>query len=1003
MYKLAINRPITTLMIFLALIVFGVMSLKTMSINLFPQIDIPLIKITTYANGDKNFIENRVSKIIEDEISAIDGIKKLTSYSFNNASIVIVQFVLEKDIEVAANDVRDRLGRISLGGVPQIEKISNTNSTISFFISGGENKVALMRAIDDIAKPFLQQVKGVGKVKSIGFLEPQVRIFLDAFELNKFSLNANDVGKIIKSQNLKVPLGKLENSQNELFLKSEFDAKSIDEIGKIRIKDGLFLQDIARIELEHTDTNELAVMDGKDGVLLELEKVKSANTLDVIANAKAKIPELKAILGDKFDVKIALDKSELIKNHINQVGFDMVLGVVLTIIIVFLFLGSFKATIISAIAIPTSIITTFFIIDILGYDLNRLTLVALTLGIGIFIDDAIVVIENISTKIQKQGAVKASFEGVKEIAFSIFAISAVLLCVFVPIAFMDGIVGRYFNSFAMSVSGGIIVSFFVCIMLIPSLASRFLSQNNSVLCEKINAFFYKVDFAYERLLDKILKFKKSFLLLSFVIFAFCISLAGKVGIDFMPVEDNGEFEIFIKGKPGISVNAMSNRSQEILDIINQDKKVEFAYLTVGYTDSKEAFKAKIYVKLKPLGIRKQRQPAIMDEYRKQLKFGDLQIKVSAVPIVDTGKASEPVQLIITGDDFFKLNQALTKFREMLEKLKGVVDIGSDSEDYIDELEIYIDKQKTKQLNIVPSDVANIIYSSYGQSVVGVFESGNERYDIVLRLDDKFRKDIASLDTLEIKNTKGESFLLSSIASFKLSKSMSVINRYDKQRSVLLSANVENLPLNIVQKEIKEHIGEFLPQGYGYHLDGFIEMMNDTNKAFLFTVGLSIVLIYMILAALYESFVLPFIIMISMPLAFAGVILGLFLSGNSFSLFVMVGTILLFGMVGKNAILVVDFANKFANDGLESNEAVKKAGVKRLRAILMTTFAMIFAMLPLAFSHGAGYEGNSPMAIAIISGLISSTILTLLIVPAMFANIYNIDKIICKIYKRQRVE
>ncbi|MGP1484808.1 MAG: efflux RND transporter permease subunit [Campylobacter sp.] len=1001
MYKIAINRPITTLMLFLALVVFGIMSLKTMPINLFPQIDIPLIKITTYASGDKNFIESRVSKKIENEISAIDGIKKITSYSFNNVSVVIVQFVLEKDIEVAANDVRDRLSRVGLNSPYNVEKIRNSSNTVSLFVSG-DDEVWLMKAVDEKIRPFLQRIKGVGDVKTTGFLQPQIRIFLDPLSLNKFSINATDVEIAIKTQNLKAPLGKLESAKNELFLKSSFDAKSLDELAKIRIRDGIFLKDVARIEFSNADKNEMAIMDGKSGVLLEILKVNDANTLDVIKSVKEKISELYVLTDYKFDIKIALDKSELINRHISQVSEDMFLGIILTVIIVFLFLGNFKATIISALAIPVSIVGTFFIIDIFGFDLNRLTLVSLTLGIGIFIDDAIVVIENISKKMQTQNALQASFEGVREIAFSVFVISVVLLCVFVPIAFMDGIVGRYFNSFAMSVSGGIIVSFFVCIMLIPSLASRFLSRDNSLIQNKIDGFFMILQNAYEILLDMVLKFKKSFLLFSFLIFALCISLSLKVGMDFMPVEDNSEFEIFIKAKPGISVLQMSKRADEILKRINADERVEFAYLVVGYTDSNEAFKAKIYTKLKSLQHRKDRQPQIMNEYRKTLKFDDLIVNISAVAIVDTGKSSEPVQLVIMGDDLEKLDEILPKAKAMLQSVNGVVDVGSDSEDKGDELEIYIDKQKAKRLNINEYDVAKTIYGSYGQSLVGVFDSANERYDIVLRFDDKFRQDVASLEALMIKNAFGENFTLSSVASFKVVKNSTVIKRYNKQREITIVANIQNIPLNLVQDHVRKHISQILPNNYEYRLDGFIELMNDTNEAFIFTISLSVILIYMILASLYESFVLPFIIMISMPLAFGGVAVGLYLSGNSFSLFVMVGAILLFGMVGKNAILVVDFANKFANDGFEPNLAVKMAGTRRLKAILMTTFAMIFAMLPLAFSQGSGYEANSPMAIAIISGLISSTLLTLLIVPAMFSSVYKLDKIISRIYKKELV-
>ncbi|WP_170000766.1 efflux RND transporter permease subunit [Campylobacter sp. RM16189] len=1006
MYRFAINRPITTLMIFMSLVVFGIMSLQRMPVNLFPEIEIPLIKITTYSGGDMNLIESKVTKKIEDEISTIDGIDKIHSYSYNNLSVVLIQFDLEKDINVAADDVRDKVSKAGVEGRSEIEKIKGTGDRIlNIFISSNSgDEVALMKIVEEKVKPFLQRIDGIGKVDDTGFLQPQVKIYLDPFKLDKFGLNANDVVNLIKTQNLKAPLGKLENENSELFLKSNFDASSIDELKELRLASGIFLKDVARIELDKKDTDSIAVMNGKQGVMLELLKISGVNALATIENVKAKIDELRQIVGSEYELKIAFDNSENITKHIRQVGFDMVLGVVLTIFIVFFFLRNFSSTVISALSIPTSIIGTFFIIDMLGFDLNRLTLIALTLGIGIFIDDAIVVIENISKKMQEgeTNPLKASFAGVGEITFSVLSISAVLLCVFVPIAFMEGIVGRYFNSFAMSVAGGIVVSFFVSIMLIPSLGARFLNAQEGKFFHLTEPFFVALENGYAWLLGLILKFKTLFVVLSLALLALCMSLAMKVGMDFMPIEDNGEFEIFIKAQPGISLVAMSEKSSVVLDELNKDPRVDYAYMLVGYTDAKDAFKAKIYAKLKDIKERKDRQPQIMEEYRNKLKIDDLNIKISALPMVDAGGANEPVQLVITGDSLEKLDEILSQARQILESVSGVVDISSDNEDRINQLEISVNKEKAKRLGISEYDITRVVYGSFGQNFLGSFDDGNDQYDIMLRFDDEHRKDVSSLEKLRIRSASGESVALNSVANFKLTKTFSSIMRFNKQRQILIVANVDNIPLDNVQKVVDEQIPSILPKGYDYRMTGFIELMNDTNEAFIFTISLSVILIYMILAALYESLIMPFIIMISMPLAFGGVAVGLYLSGNSFSLFVMVGAILLFGMVGKNAILVVDFANRYANEGMNVNEAIIKAGSKRLRAILMTTFAMIFAMLPLALSRGAGYEGNSPMAISIISGLISSTILTLFLVPALFGITYKVDKFIGKIYKRDEI-
>ncbi|WP_169755161.1 efflux RND transporter permease subunit [Campylobacter curvus] len=1005
MYKFAINRPITTLMFFVSLLFFGIFSLRTMSVNLYPEVDIPIIMVTTYADGDMSFIKSKVTQKIEDEIASIEGIKKIYSNSFDNLSLVTIEFDLKKNIEAAANDVRDRMAKARINGSYKIEKLSGGGSAIfSLFISAKDgNATKLMKKIDDEAKPFLQRIPGVGRVKEVGFLQPQIRIFLDPFLLDKFSLTARDIANIINVQNLRMPLGKIENNATQISIKSNFDARKISELENLRLANGIFLKDVARVEFSHEDEDSIALMKDVKGVMLQLEKVSGANALKTIQNAKARLDEFRRLLGDGYSVTVAFDKSLTMMKNIRQVGFDMVLGVMLTMVIVFVFLRNFSSTLISVIAIPTSIIGTFFIMDVLGYDINRLTLIALTLGIGIFVDDAIVVIENITKKMQDiADPLKASFEGIKEIAFSVLGISSVLLCVFIPIAFMSGIIGKYFNSFAMSVSAGIVVSFLVSVMLIPSIAARFISANESAFWHKTEPFFEFIENSYERLLGVILKFKITFIVLSLLALFVSMSLARFIGGDFMPTEDNSEFDIFFKADPSITPEAMRAKLEGIMSKINADERVEYAYLLIGYTDARQAYLARGYVRLKELGKRKDRQSAIMEQYRNEFKREGLSLTVADLPVVEGGD-TQPVQLIITGSDNKILDELTPKVRAMLENIGGVVDISSPNEDKREQIEISIDKDKAKRLQITEQDIASTIYRSFSSNLVSSFDDSRQQYDIYMRFDDKFRGDINSLKRLKIKNALGEQIALSDIAKFSEVKSQPSLDRFNRENQLKFLANIYDIALNKVSNDVSAHIGEFLPQGYKYRFLGFIELMNDTNAAFIFTISLSAVLIYMILAALYESFMLPFIIMISMPLAFGGVVLGLFLSGNSFSLFVMVGAILLFGMVGKNAILVVDFANKFANEGMSIDEAVIKAGKRRLRAILMTTFAMIFAMLPLAFSRGAGYEGNSPMAISIISGLVSSTVLTLLIVPALFEVVYKLDKKLRKFYERAKFE
>ncbi|MGF7404077.1 efflux RND transporter permease subunit [Campylobacter concisus] len=1008
MIKTAINRPITTLMIFLSLVVFGIYSLKTMNVNLYPQVNIPIVKITTYANGDMNYIKTKITQKIEDEVSSIEGIKKLYSTSFDNLSVVSIEFELNKDLESATNDVRDKMQKARLNANYEIEKLNGLSSSVfSLFITRLDgNETKLMQEIDDVAKPFLERISGVSKVKTNGFLEPAVKILLDRFKLDKNALSANEVANLIKVENLKAPLGKIENEKIQMAIKSNFSAKSIDEIRNLTIKQGVFLKDIASVDLAYKDANEAAIMDKKSGVLLGLELAPDANALTVIALAKSKLDQFKSLLGSEYDVKIAYDKSEVIQKHIDQTAFDMILGVLLTIVIVYLFLRNFSITIISVVAIPTSIVATFFIINALGYDINRLSLIALTLGIGIFIDDAIVVTENIASRLKDEpNALKASFAGIKEIAFSVFAISLVLLCVFVPIAFMSGIVGKYFNSFAMSVAAGIVISFFVSIFLVPTLSARFVDAKESKFYIKSEPFFEALENFYEKILTLALKFKLIFLAITLVVVVCSFGLAKFVGGDFMPSEDNSEFNIYFKLDPSLSLQASKERLKDKISLINADPQVAYAYFILGYTDAKQPYLVKAYVRLKELKDRAnhERQNAIMQRFRDKLKSDDMSVIVADLPVVEGGDV-QPVKLTITSENGKDLEKFVPKISKMLKEINDATDVNSPEEDLLKRVQISIDEDKAKRLNLDKASIASAVYSAFSQNEVSVFENENgKEYELYMRLDDKFRSDTNDILKTKIRSNEGFFVTLGDVATISFEQKPASISRFNRADEIKFLANTKNnAPLNSVANEISKKLDEILPANFKYKFLGFVELMDDTNASFIFTVSASAVLIYMVLAALYESFLLPFLIMLAMPLAFCGVVIGLFISGNPFSLFVMVGVILLFGMVGKNAILVVDFANHFANSGMEANEAVKMAAKKRLRAVLMTTFAMMFAMLPLALGRGAGFEANSPMAISIIFGLISSTLLSLLVVPVLFAWVYNLDKFIRKFYERERI-
>ncbi|MCR2060100.1 efflux RND transporter permease subunit [Campylobacter helveticus] len=1002
MYKLAINRPISVLMLFLALVIFGLISAFNMNVNLFPNVNIPLVKITTKVNGDLNFVESKITKEIENAISEIDGVKTINSVAYDNFSVTMVEFKLSKDLEIAANDVRDKIGTLALNVKPEIEKVSSDSGTsISLFLKS-QDELYLMQSIKDKIKPFLQRIDGVGEINSIAYKEPQIRIELKPNELRKYHLNALEVAKIIENQNFKQALGKLENEKQNYILKGYFEANSLEELKSLRIIPGVFLQDIATLSYLFEDEKQVAFYEGK-GVLLELGKIANFNTLKMIENVKNALPNLQDNF-ENIEFNIVYDKSLNIHKHLYSVVFDMILGVFLTLVIVFLFLRNLSATLIACIAIPSSIISTFFIIDLLGYDLNRLTFIALTLSIGIFIDDAIVVIENIAKKLKEYPAIEAAYLGISEIGFSVLSISVVLLCVFVPISYMDTIPGLFFNTLGISVASGIVISFFVSILLIPSLSARFLNPKQSTFYQKSEVFFTKMELFYENLLYKILQNKGKFILTSLAFIVISFALALKIGLDFLPMEDDSEIQILTHSKEDLSLEAMKQKGLNLLEKIQKDENVAYAFLLVGYEDAKDATRAKIYVKLKPLGERKLRQSELVSLYRNKFKDESLDIKILELPKIDGAGIDEPVQFLILGDDLKSLEMATIRAKEVLKKEKRIVDINDNANLKKAEVSLRINKEKAKLLDVNPKYVAGVLGYSFGEMVVGSMDRGNYKDDIVLSFDEAFKKDIKALEKISIKNNQGENLELLSVVDFVYNEDLKNIYHYNKNRSVKITAGVNEISLGAVKTLLLDNMSEILggDKNLNYAFSGFINLLNETIEGFAFAIFLGMILIYLVLAALYESLILPFIIMITMPLAFGGACIGLFITEHNFSLFVLIAIILLFGMVGKNAILLVDVANKKTHQGLSVDEALISAGKMRLRAILMTSCAMIFAMLPLALSRGSGYEANAPMAITIIYGLVSSTLLTLLVVPALFEFCYKLDVKLRKIYERKKL-
>ena len=1008
MYKLAINRPIATLMYVFTLLIFGWMSFKSMPSALFPNIDFPMVTIKTiYPGAEAGTIESQVTDKIEEAISRIGGVDSITSTSSEGASVVMVKFFLERDINEATNDVRDKVAAVLLpkdAETPLVSKLDiGGASVVNLFLTAQKDTLQnLMIFADEKVKPAVQKINGVGAVNIIGYRDREIKIFPDIQKLNKFGITVRELNAIVARENVKIGGGKLIGDTREFTLKTKADALNVEELRNIIIKDSIRLKDVAKVEDTLSDPDSYASYNGVPGVMLEVQKISGTNTIDIVNRVKETVPMLQEMAGEKYGVQILQDTTPFIIHSLKDVEFDLVYGAFLAVIIIFGFLRNFTITLVSAFSIPISIMGTIALMNLMGFDLNKMTLIGLTLSIGIIIDDAIVVLENIYKKMEAGlGKFEAAVEGVKEMAFAILAISAMLLAVFIPVANMSGIVGKFFESFAMTVGFAVIISYTVAMTFMPSLSARTLHKGESWFYNVTEPFFKLMEKIYEAILKFVLRFKILTLILVLAAFVGSLSLFPKIGMDFIPKEDKAEFEIKLRAPAGISLEEMIRQSKEIEDMVRKDETVEFTTLSVGYNSVKEKNKALIYVKLTPKEQRSLHQEEVIQNFRKKLEpyQKEMKITAAAIPNIKGAGVSVPYQIVLKSDLFKDLETAKKNLTEYLAKKEGFVDIDTNMDEGKPQIDIKILRENANRLGISASQISQAISVAFSSDLeISYFEEKGKQYNITLRFPDAQRVSIEDIKKIQLRAANGELVYLDGLVQFEQSRSLASIYHFDRQRQVTVYSDLFGLDLGGAVKYTEAGIKDLLPPSVSYKFTGFAEEMVKTGKAFGAALGLSVILMFIILAILYESLIQPVIIMMALPLSIIGVMVALFLTGEHFSLFVMIGFMLLMGMVGKNAVLLVDFANEAVAKGKDANAALIEAGEKRLRPILMTTIAMIFAMLPLALSDSLGSETKAPMAIAVIGGLISSMVLTLLVVPVIYRMINPLDRWLRKWYE-----
>lgn len=1011
MIRTFIRRPVFTTMLVMLLVVFGGSSYPSLGIDLNPDIDLPIVSVTiTYTGASPEEMESMVTKPVEDAVSSVAGIKTLSSISREGFSQTTLEFELGTNPKMAANDVREKVAGVrkrlpEFIDEPVTQRFDITaQSIINFSMASTTRERGEIRKIAvDVVKDELQRIEGVAEVNIYSASDREIYIYLDPRKLEAYNLPFQPIWDLINAQNYNTPGGRVNSNGNEMTVRTIGRYKSTDDLKNLVVANQqgrlIRLGDVASVVDGWGEERTYARTKGVPSVMVAVQRQSGTNTVNVAERVKTAMEKLqKDVLPADITVSTVRDNSVYIRDNVDDVMVSLIFGGLLAILITFLFLRDGRATIISGIAIPTSIISTFFLMKTMNFTLNNMSLLGLSLAVGILIDDAIVVIENI-VRHMDEGAtpMEAAATGTTEISLAVLATTFSLLAVFVPVGTMGDIIGQFFKQFGLTVAFAVAFSLFVAFTLVPTMSAYWLkkadrsvkpSSRFGVWVERILDIwengFNKLRHAYEQTLRWALHRPKKLMAIAMLSLLLNLLLVPIIGFEFQPVYDSGEFNIAMSAPAGTSMEKMKEMVTPVEQLVLGVKEIDTAFLIIGYS-RQPPYKANMGIKLVPASERKRTMSQIQDDLRVRLRdTTGLKIAVQTGQNTSRGDA-RPVQLAIRGPELSQLNSYAQTLAENIKAISGTADVDYSSEQYEPQVVIKFDPARAGEVGIDATSTGNVIQMAFlGVVTKNRYSVGDNTYNIRVQMPAESRRDINDVANLRISTKTGTFVRLGDVAEVKLSSGPTQIDREDRQRQVIVYSNAVGISIGDLMQKVEAMIPELnLPLGYSYKFIGQAKQMTDAFGEISKALILAIVLIYMVLAAQFESYIHPLTIMLSLPFSFIGSILGLLVGGHTINIMSMIGIIMLMGLVTKNAILLVDYANQLRDEGENVMEALIKAGSVRLRPILMTTLAMILGMMPLALGIGAGAELRAPMAVAVIGGLITSTVLTMIIVPLAY--------------------
>lgn len=1003
--KISVKRPVTVIMVTLIIVIMGAVSLSMLAVDLFPSIEFPVaLVVTQFEGAGPKEIEKMVGKPIEDSLATLEGLETITTNAMNGTAITILEFDFGTDMDMKAIDIRESVDMVKGylpedASEPMVLKLDiNAMPIMNLTLSGDKSISELEQIAEDIVSPKLERINGVASVSVTGGEEQEVQINVSEEVLSGYGLTAGQLAQVIRAENLNMPLGNMNKGPLELNIRQVGEFESVGEIQSLIVSlprgGQARLEEIADVRLVSNEAAGMVHRDGERTINISVQKSSDANTVEVARELRKEIEAMQGQLSGA-DLDIFSDTATNVENSIDNVVQSALVGGILAVVILYLFLRHFKSTLVIGLSIPISVIATFILIYYNGITLNMMTLGGLTLGVGMLVDNSIVVLENIFRyRTEGVDAEEAAIHGADEVRNAIFASTLTTIVVFLPLTFVEGMVSILFRDFSLTVVMSLLASLFIALTLVPMLSSKLLATETKALQagEKKAGIFKAVEKRYRKLLDFAIGHRKTVIAGTIVLFALSLGLVGVVGAEFFPSSDAGQISVSVKLPEGSALDKTQSYVERIetsiLEVAGDD--VESIMSSTGYGDrmstmtgSTSSNSASIDIELASLEERELSDREIADAIRGELSGisgAEIQVSVSGGAM----GGGSMIDVRVKGDDIDTLRLISDDLAEEIKKVEGAREIETSMEEGLPEIQLKIDREKAAQYGLNSSAISSMVKSRIDGIVASRIKLNEEEINIVIKSELDENRQFESLQDTALISPLGVSVPLSQVAEVVVEQGPSTIARVNQERYVSITGDVFGRELSAVNRDIVAVLETYdMPAGYNFEIGGQAEEMQESFTSLFLALALSVVLVYMIIASQFESLVQPFVIMFSVPLAMSGGLMGLAVTGTPLSVPAMIGMIMLAGIVVNNAIVLVDAINLRRERGESRVDAIMSAGPIRLRPILMTTLTTVLGLLPMALAIGEGSESMAPMARFVVGGLLVSTLLTLVFIPVLY--------------------